>query len=45
MAHFGEPRPHPKGIRQNVFGGDDELKTAPKGVDKNHKYASSFFSR
>lgn len=39
MAHFGEPRPHPKGERQNVFGAEDELKTAPKGVAKNHKYA------
>lgn len=37
VAHFGEPRPHPKGKRQNVFGAEDELKTAPKGVDKNHK--------
>ncbi|KAH0827808.1 hypothetical protein J3R83DRAFT_3433 [Lanmaoa asiatica] len=37
VAHFGEARPHPKGKRQNVFGAEDELKTAPKGVDKNHK--------
>ena len=34
---FGEAKPHPKGGRQNIFGRDDELKTAPKGVDKNHK--------
>lgn len=33
---FGEARPHPKGLRRNVFGGEDELKVAPKGVDKNH---------
>ncbi|KAH8102103.1 hypothetical protein BXZ70DRAFT_930303 [Cristinia sonorae] len=33
---FGEAKPHPKGLRQNIFGGDDELKTAPKGVDKTH---------
>ncbi|KIK78329.1 hypothetical protein PAXRUDRAFT_834605 [Paxillus rubicundulus Ve08.2h10] len=37
VSYFGEPRPHPKGKRQNVFGADDELKTAPKGIDKNHK--------
>jgi len=37
VAHFGEPRPHPKGNRQNIFGREDELKTAPKGVDKNHR--------
>ncbi|KAF9241530.1 hypothetical protein BU15DRAFT_44680 [Melanogaster broomeanus] len=37
VSHFGEPRPHSKGKRQNVFGAEDELKTAPKGVDKNHK--------
>ncbi|KAI0634383.1 hypothetical protein C8Q77DRAFT_1111531 [Trametes polyzona] len=36
-ALFGPARPHPKGIRQNVFGFEDELKVAPKGVDKNHK--------
>ncbi|KAG2339984.1 hypothetical protein BDR05DRAFT_938291 [Suillus weaverae] len=36
-THFGPPRPHPHGDRQNVFGHEDELKVAPKGVDKNHK--------
>ncbi|KAF8444536.1 hypothetical protein L210DRAFT_3610911 [Boletus edulis BED1] len=36
VAHFGKPHPHPKGERQNIFGAEDELKTAPKGVDKNH---------
>jgi len=35
-ALFGEARPHPQGERRNVFGGEDELKVAPKGVDKNH---------
>ncbi|KIK43734.1 hypothetical protein CY34DRAFT_11511 [Suillus luteus UH-Slu-Lm8-n1] len=35
--HFGPPRPHPQGDRQSVFGHEDELKVAPKGVDKNHK--------
>ncbi|KAF9652261.1 hypothetical protein BDM02DRAFT_2901205 [Thelephora ganbajun] len=33
---FGEARPHPQGERRNIFGGEDELKVAPKGVDKNH---------
>ncbi|KIJ61343.1 hypothetical protein HYDPIDRAFT_96940 [Hydnomerulius pinastri MD-312] len=37
VSHFGDPHPHPKGKQQSVFGRDDELKTAPKGVDKNHK--------
>ncbi|EJU01367.1 hypothetical protein DACRYDRAFT_116544 [Dacryopinax primogenitus] len=37
VKHFGPPKPDPKGRRQNVFGREDELKTAPKGVDKNHK--------
>jgi len=36
-THFGPPRPHPRGERQSVFGHEDELKVAPKGVDKNHK--------
>lgn len=36
---FGQPKPHAKGKRQNVFGHDDALKIAPKleGVDKTHK--------
>lgn len=33
---FGEAKPHPQGERRNVFGREDELKVAPKGVDKNH---------
>ncbi|KAI6040353.1 hypothetical protein EDC04DRAFT_2678669 [Pisolithus marmoratus] len=37
MANFGKPQPHPDGKRQSVFGHEDELKTAPKGVDKHHK--------
>ncbi|KAI9060058.1 hypothetical protein FKP32DRAFT_1595808 [Trametes sanguinea] len=36
-ALFGPARPHPKGARQNVFGQEDELKVAPKGIDKTHK--------
>ncbi len=39
---FGEPKPHPKGARQNIFGEEDELKTAPKGVDKNHRSVSIY---
>ncbi len=27
-----------KGGRQNIFGRDDELKTAPKGIAKDHKW-------
>ncbi|KAF5333834.1 hypothetical protein D9758_017425 [Tetrapyrgos nigripes] len=37
VKFFGEPKPDPKGDRQNIFGGEDELKVAPKGVDKGHK--------
>lgn len=33
---FGEGKPHPKGARRNIFGMDDELKVAPKGVAKDH---------
>jgi hypothetical protein len=33
---FGEAKPHPQRERRNVFGGEDELKVAPKGVDKHH---------
>ncbi|KAG2111737.1 hypothetical protein DEU56DRAFT_935866 [Suillus clintonianus] len=36
-THFGPPHPHPHGERQSVFGHEDQLKVAPKGVDKNHK--------
>ncbi|KAF5350647.1 hypothetical protein D9756_008489 [Leucocoprinus leucothites] len=35
--YFGEAKPHPKGERRNIYGMEDELKTAPKGVDKTHK--------
>ncbi|KAG9018031.1 hypothetical protein FRB90_012590 [Tulasnella sp. 427] len=37
VKFFGQPKKHPKGERQSVFGHEDELKVAPKGVDKNHK--------
>uniref|UniRef100_D8Q672 Uncharacterized protein n=1 Tax=Schizophyllum commune (strain H4-8 / FGSC 9210) TaxID=578458 RepID=D8Q672_SCHCM len=37
VEHFGEPKPQPEGERSNIFGMEDELKVAPKGVDKNHK--------
>ncbi|KAI6021395.1 hypothetical protein BKA83DRAFT_4281341 [Pisolithus microcarpus] len=36
VTNFGEPRPHPEGKRRSVFGREDELKTAPKGIDKHH---------
>ena len=34
---FGPPKMHAKGKRQNVFGHDDALKVAPKGIEKGHK--------
>ncbi|KIP10812.1 hypothetical protein PHLGIDRAFT_125316 [Phlebiopsis gigantea 11061_1 CR5-6] len=34
---FGEAKPHPNGLKQNIFGREDELKNAPKGVSKIHK--------
>ncbi|KAF8478830.1 hypothetical protein JB92DRAFT_1823346 [Gautieria morchelliformis] len=37
VKFFGKPSPHPKGEQQNIFGHEDELKVAPKGIDKNHK--------
>ncbi|KAF8872469.1 hypothetical protein BD779DRAFT_1572821 [Infundibulicybe gibba] len=37
VKHFGEPEPHPDRIRRSVFGQEDELKVAPKGIDKTHK--------
>ncbi|KAL4073996.1 hypothetical protein J3A83DRAFT_4232830 [Scleroderma citrinum] len=36
VANFGEPHPHPDGKRRSVFGHEDELRTAPKGVNKSH---------
>ncbi|WVF67960.1 hypothetical protein IAT40_002722 [Kwoniella sp. CBS 6097] len=33
---FGEAK-EKKGKRQNVFGNDDALKVAPKGIEKDHK--------
>ncbi|KAG7449860.1 uncharacterized protein BT62DRAFT_928613 [Guyanagaster necrorhizus] len=33
VKYFGEPKP---GTRENIFGREDELKVAPKGVDKDH---------
>ena len=40
-AFFGPAQPHPSGGRQNIFGGEDELRVAPKGVDKTHKCVST----
>ncbi|RXW21897.1 hypothetical protein EST38_g3980 [Candolleomyces aberdarensis] len=37
VKFFGKAQPHPKGERQNIFGFEDELKVAPKGVPKDHK--------
>ncbi len=37
VRSFGAAKPHPKGKRQNVFGHEDALKVAPKGVEKGHK--------
>ncbi|PFH46959.1 hypothetical protein AMATHDRAFT_153318 [Amanita thiersii Skay4041] len=37
VKYFGKAEPHPSGERQNIFGQEDELKKAPKGVDKDHK--------
>ncbi|KZP20320.1 hypothetical protein FIBSPDRAFT_696207, partial [Athelia psychrophila] len=46
VAHFGDPTVKPKKKdkkevdvgerRTSIFGRDDELKVAPKGIDKNH---------
>ena len=37
VENFGPAKALAKKGRQNIFGRDDELKTAPKGIDKNHK--------
>ena len=37
VKHFGDAKPDPKGSRRNIFGQEDELKVAPKGIDKTHK--------
>ncbi|TFK21201.1 hypothetical protein FA15DRAFT_672761 [Coprinopsis marcescibilis] len=34
---FGKAERNPEGGRSNIFGGEDELKVAPKGVAKDHK--------
>jgi len=36
VKHFGQPCPRKDGGRQSIFGREDELKVAPKGVEKNH---------
>jgi hypothetical protein len=38
VKNFGPVKPLSKKGRQNIFGRDDELKTAPKGIDKDHKW-------
>ncbi|THU97551.1 hypothetical protein K435DRAFT_857497 [Dendrothele bispora CBS 962.96] len=37
VKFFGPSKPKGNGERQNIFGMEDELKVAPKGVDKDHK--------
>ena len=39
---FGKAKAE-KGKRSNIFGHEDELKTAPKGVEKTHPYVLSPF--
>ncbi|KAJ6481784.1 hypothetical protein C8R45DRAFT_1003048 [Mycena sanguinolenta] len=34
VKYFGEPKP---GSRSNIFGREDELKVAPKGIAKDHR--------
>ncbi|KAJ7165042.1 hypothetical protein C8R46DRAFT_1097999 [Mycena filopes] len=34
IKYFGEPKP---GARRSIFGRDDELKVAPKGIPKTHE--------
>ncbi|KZT63515.1 hypothetical protein DAEQUDRAFT_815601 [Daedalea quercina L-15889] len=36
VRYFGEPTPDAKGERSSIFGREDELKNAPKGVAKDH---------
>ncbi|KIY65681.1 hypothetical protein CYLTODRAFT_424136 [Cylindrobasidium torrendii FP15055 ss-10] len=36
VEYFGPPEPLEDGSRQNIFGGESELKNAPKGVAKDH---------
>ena len=40
---FGEAKAE-KNKRSNIFGHEDELKTAPKGVDKTHPCVLLLFS-
>ncbi|KAG6876714.1 hypothetical protein C0992_012029 [Termitomyces sp. T32_za158] len=41
VAYFGEPQPSQDSSRQSIFGREDELKVAPKGVDKKHSFLDS----
>lgn len=41
VKYFGEAKARADGQRQNIFGNDDELKVAPKGVVKTHKSVPS----
>ena len=48
VKHFGDPTPTDgKGDvaereRTSIFGREDELKVAPKGIPKDHKYVLTF---
>jgi hypothetical protein len=44
VRYFGDPKPHPQGARRNIFGSEDELKVAPKGIAKTHEYASLYYA-
>jgi len=37
VSLFGDAKPHAKGKLQNIFGHEDELKNAPKGIAKDHR--------
>lgn len=38
VRYFGAPMPNAKDGRTGIFGREDELKNAPKGVAKDHPY-------
>lgn len=36
VRYFGEPKPNARDGRSSIFGREDELKNAPKGIAKDH---------
>ena len=36
VRYFGEPKPDAKDGQTSIFGREDELKNAPKGIAKDH---------